>query len=44
MSHAGAHVHVVVHEKIDPRPYTERGKPGRAQLMDEVRRIIESAL
>ncbi|HEX4447185.1 MAG TPA: lysophospholipid acyltransferase family protein [Polyangiaceae bacterium] len=44
MSHAGAQVRVVVHEKIDPRPYTERGKPGRAELMDQVRRIIESAL
>jgi 1-acyl-sn-glycerol-3-phosphate acyltransferase len=43
-SHAGAHVKVNIHEKIDPRPYTERGKDGREALMSEVRRVIESAL
>jgi 1-acyl-sn-glycerol-3-phosphate acyltransferase len=43
-SHAGASVKVTIHEKIDPRPYTERGKDGREALMNEVRRAIESAL
>jgi 1-acyl-sn-glycerol-3-phosphate acyltransferase len=44
VSHAGARVKVTIHEKIDPRPYTERGKDGREALMNEVRRAIESAL
>jgi len=43
-SHAGAHVRVAIHEKIDPRPYTDRGKDGRIELMNEVRRVIESGL
>jgi 1-acyl-sn-glycerol-3-phosphate acyltransferase len=43
-SHSGAQVRVTVHEKIDPRPYTDRGKDGRVALMNEVRRVIESAL
>jgi 1-acyl-sn-glycerol-3-phosphate acyltransferase len=43
-SHAGAHVRVAIHEKIDPRPYTDRGKDGRVELMNEVRRVIESGL
>ena len=30
---------MTIHEKIDPRPYTERGKTGRDELMDEVRRV-----
>jgi 1-acyl-sn-glycerol-3-phosphate acyltransferase len=41
---AGARVDVVVHDRIDPGPYAERGKPGRAALMSDVRRILESAL
>jgi 1-acyl-sn-glycerol-3-phosphate acyltransferase len=43
-STAGATVHVVVHDRIDPAPYAERGKPGRAALMSDVRRVLESAL
>ena len=43
-SHSGANVHVTIHEKIDPRPYTDRGKTGRVELMSEVRRVIESGL
>jgi 1-acyl-sn-glycerol-3-phosphate acyltransferase len=41
---AGAHVHVRIHPHIDAVPYAERGKPGRAALMDEVRRVLESGL
>jgi 1-acyl-sn-glycerol-3-phosphate acyltransferase len=44
VSHAGVHVRVALHEKIDPKPYTERGKQGRTDLMDEVRRAIASGL
>jgi 1-acyl-sn-glycerol-3-phosphate acyltransferase len=43
-STAGAHVTVTIHPHIDPRPYSARGKGGRDQLMDEVRRVLESAL
>jgi 1-acyl-sn-glycerol-3-phosphate acyltransferase len=41
---SGAQVHVTIHEKIDPTPYTKRGKKGRTDLMEEVRRSIESGL
>jgi 1-acyl-sn-glycerol-3-phosphate acyltransferase len=41
-STAGAHVRVVIHEKIDPRPYTEQGRKGRVELMRELRRVVES--
>lgn len=44
LSTAGATVRVTIHEHIDPRPYTERGKAGRDALMKEVRRVIESGL
>jgi 1-acyl-sn-glycerol-3-phosphate acyltransferase len=44
LSTAGVSVHVTIHEKIDPRPYTERGKVGRDDLMSDVRRVIESGL
>jgi 1-acyl-sn-glycerol-3-phosphate acyltransferase len=44
LSTPGATVHVVVHDRIDPAPYADRGKPGRAALMSDVRRILESAL
>jgi 1-acyl-sn-glycerol-3-phosphate acyltransferase len=48
VSHAGAQVRVVVHPKIDPRPFIDEAKDrrngGRTALMDEVRRVIESAL
>lgn len=44
LSSPGANVQVTIHPKIDPRPYTDRGKGGRDELMDEVRRAIESGL
>jgi len=44
LSTAGAKVRVTIHQKIDPRPYTDRGKTGRDDLMSEVRRVIESGL
>ncbi len=43
-SSAGADVRVTIHARIDPRPYAARGKDGREALMDEVRRVMESAL
>jgi len=43
-SSPGARVRVTIHPRIDPAPYTARGKQGRAELMDEVRRVIGSAL
>jgi 1-acyl-sn-glycerol-3-phosphate acyltransferase len=43
-STAGADVNVTIHAKIDPRPYAARGKEGRDVLMEDVRRIVESAL
>jgi 1-acyl-sn-glycerol-3-phosphate acyltransferase len=39
---AGARVVATIHPSIDPRPYSARGKVGRGELMDEVRRVIES--
>jgi 1-acyl-sn-glycerol-3-phosphate acyltransferase len=43
-STAGADVQVTIHAKVDPRPYAARGKEGRDALMEDVRRIMESAL
>jgi 1-acyl-sn-glycerol-3-phosphate acyltransferase len=43
-SHPGVHVRVTIHPKIDAAPYAARGKPGRDELMTEVRRVLESAL
>jgi 1-acyl-sn-glycerol-3-phosphate acyltransferase len=43
-STGGVHVRVAIHAKIDPGPYTERGKGGKADLLHEVRRVIESGL
>ncbi|MGH7294124.1 MAG: lysophospholipid acyltransferase family protein [Polyangiaceae bacterium] len=40
----GAEVHVTIHPVIDAAPYAARGKPGRDDLMNEVRRVLESAL
>lgn len=40
----GAEVRVTLHARIDPRPYAARGKEGREALMNEVRRVMESAL
>jgi 1-acyl-sn-glycerol-3-phosphate acyltransferase len=43
-SRKGAHVRVTIHEKIDPARYVERGKSGKADLLKDVRRVIESGL
>jgi len=43
-SHPGARVQVTVHERVDPKPFAARGRPGRAELMDHVQRVVESAL
>jgi 1-acyl-sn-glycerol-3-phosphate acyltransferase len=40
----GAHVRVTIHPKIDPVEFTRRGKSGRDELMNEVRRVMESSL
>jgi 1-acyl-sn-glycerol-3-phosphate acyltransferase len=40
----GALVRVTIHPKIDPRPFIAQGRPGRDNLMAEVRRTLESAL
>jgi 1-acyl-sn-glycerol-3-phosphate acyltransferase len=42
-SRPGAHVRVTIHERVDPKPFAARGKPGRAELTEHVRRIVESA-
>jgi 1-acyl-sn-glycerol-3-phosphate acyltransferase len=44
LSRAGARVRVTIHPKVDPRPYMNRGNGARQELMDEVRRVLESAL
>jgi 1-acyl-sn-glycerol-3-phosphate acyltransferase len=41
-STAGARVVATIHASIDPRSYSARGKAGRNELMDEVRRVIET--
>lgn len=43
-SRPGARVRVTIHERVDPRPYAARGKPGRAELMAHVRAVLESSL
>jgi 1-acyl-sn-glycerol-3-phosphate acyltransferase len=43
-STAGAHVRVTIHPRVDAAPYTALGKPGRQELMADVRRTIEGAL
>jgi 1-acyl-sn-glycerol-3-phosphate acyltransferase len=43
-STAGARVRVRILPKVDPRPYSARPKGGRALLMAELRRMMESAL
>jgi len=43
-SRTGAHVRVTIHDRLDPAPYSARGKEGRQSLMDEVRAVLESAL
>jgi 1-acyl-sn-glycerol-3-phosphate acyltransferase len=42
-SRSGRRVSAVIHPRVDPRPFAERGKSGRAQLMDFVRSTLESA-
>ena len=44
LSRPGASVRVTIHGRVDPRPYALRGKPGRADLMEHVRQVLESAL
>jgi 1-acyl-sn-glycerol-3-phosphate acyltransferase len=41
---SGARVRVTIHERVDPRPFAARGKPGRAELMDHVRRCWRAPL
>ncbi len=43
-SNPGARVRVTVHDRVDPAPYAARGKPGRADLMEHIRRVLESGL
>ncbi len=43
-SRGGAHVRVTLHPRLDAAPYAAKGKPGRDELMKDVRRILESAL
>lgn len=43
-SHPGVRVRVTIHDVVDPKPFAARGKPGRAELTEHVRRIVESAL
>jgi 1-acyl-sn-glycerol-3-phosphate acyltransferase len=43
-SRPGAHVHVTVHPKIEPAPYVAQGRSGRDRLMEDLRRVIGSAL
>jgi 1-acyl-sn-glycerol-3-phosphate acyltransferase len=40
----GARVDATIHASVDPAPYVARGKPGRDELMRDVRRALESAL
>jgi len=40
----GAHVRVTIHPMIDPLEFTRRGKTGRDDLMNEVRRVMETSL
>jgi len=43
-SRAGAHVRVTIHPTIDARPFAERGKRGRDDLAEELRRVLQSGL
>jgi 1-acyl-sn-glycerol-3-phosphate acyltransferase len=43
-SHPGVRVGVMIHERVDPKPFAARGKNGRAELTEHVRRIVESGL
>ncbi|MDP9034074.1 MAG: 1-acyl-sn-glycerol-3-phosphate acyltransferase [Myxococcota bacterium] len=42
-SSGGAEVRVIIHPVVDPRRYAERGRSARQELMDDVRRTLESA-
>lgn len=44
LSRSGAKVRVTFHPSIDPRPYATRGRDGRTELMDRVRRALEAGL
>jgi 1-acyl-sn-glycerol-3-phosphate acyltransferase len=43
-SRAGARVLATIHAAIDPRPYAERGRQGRDELMKAVRTVLEADL
>ena len=43
-SDPGHRVRVTIHSFVDPVPYAARGKAGRADLMEHVRHVMESAL
>ncbi len=43
-SNEGAHVKVTLHPKIDTRPFAERGKKGREDLVLAVRAVLEAGL
>ncbi len=43
-TNAGVTVSAIIHERVDPAPFASKGKPGRAELMDHVRAVIEGAL
>jgi 1-acyl-sn-glycerol-3-phosphate acyltransferase len=43
-SRAGARVVATFHASIDPRSYAARGKSGREELMQEVRRVMDGDL
>jgi 1-acyl-sn-glycerol-3-phosphate acyltransferase len=40
----GVRVDVTIHPNLDPAPYVARGKPGRDDLMHDVRRALECGL
>jgi 1-acyl-sn-glycerol-3-phosphate acyltransferase len=43
-SHPGERVGVTIHQRIDTKTFSARGKAGRAELMDHVRQVVESGL
>jgi 1-acyl-sn-glycerol-3-phosphate acyltransferase len=44
LSNEGARVKVTLHPKIDTRPFAARGKPGREELVEAVRSVLEAHL
>jgi 1-acyl-sn-glycerol-3-phosphate acyltransferase len=43
-STSGVRVKVTIHEPVDASPFADRGKNGRDELMDEIRRVLERGL